>query len=92
MTLEGSASGATRAEITKKARVLAATYYGTECLRFTLASETCETDREEVLGGQTLGEHSTYTADWCADIEHRWCTPVYGPRYCLKCERKAYEL
>lgn len=88
MTLEGSASGATRAEIKEKVTALAATYYGTECLTITLGSETCETDREEALGGQTLSEHSTFTANWTADIRHRWETPVYGPTFCVTCEQK----
>lgn len=90
MTLEGSASGTSQANLTEKATGLAAVYYGTDCVRITLGDETCETERADGLGETAIREETTFTANWYADIHHRWTTPVYGPTYCAKCDKKSW--
>lgn len=82
MTLSGSVSGTSWAELMKRARDVAAAYYGTTCVEAQLSDEAVE-DIERTADGSI--DTLTFSARFTADEQHRIEAPVYGPPKCRDC-------
>lgn len=85
--LSGGVSGGSRAELTKKAREVAALYFGTRpsCVAVRLADAQCE-KLQRVADGTLSGE---FSAAFDALEDHRVETPSYGFPKCRDCERES---
>lgn len=88
MTLKGQVHGNNRTDLTKKAIEEAIRYYDTECVTIWLSRETANTnyiDTGRLSGTEFTAGPTTYSADYEADIKHRWGVTTDSQGKCLDC-------
>ena len=85
MTLKGSVSGSTRAEMMTAAQDAAANYLGTECVEITLVDERVAEDQIP-----TDPERVSFAAEFYADEHHDLERRSYGPDQCRKCGKQSW--
>lgn len=87
-SLTGTSIAANRAELEKRARAIAAQFYGTECVTVALSSASVESIQS---GGMATPYESTttgFTADWEAIELHRYEERAYGFPKCTGCGKE----
>lgn len=90
MTVSGTVSGTSRADLENKAREIAKTYYelrDSRCVSVWLRRETSES--EELHGdGVVTAAHTTFTAEFECGEEHKSNQATYGFPKCMYCNKE----
>lgn len=85
MSFTGTVRGENRAELVKKARAIAETYYGTGCVAVRLDDEVSDAEPYTVTSIRIV-----FTASFEAQEDHRVEARAYGPAECVTCNRKSW--
>lgn len=89
--LKGSATGASRKNITDRAFAEAKKYFDTECVSITLHHEHAETEYvHNNMFEPPVPAGTTFTADYTAAIEHKWSAPRAVIHECINCGITTY--
>lgn len=86
MSLAGTGSGPTRADIIKQAMETATSYYGIECVGVQLSNEVTLTINDGTTGDPWATANGGFAADWVADIKHNYWEGSYGRIECRHCK------
>lgn len=87
-SLTGTSTAASRAELEKRARAIAAQFYGTECVTVTLSNASVESIQSSSLTTPHESTTTGFTADWEAIEKHRYQHPGYGFPKCTRCGKE----
>lgn len=90
--LTGHGTG-TRAEIITTAQDQAARYYGladNRCVQVTLTDETATIQDAGTYTEMGKTIVTGFTANWAAEVSHRWEQRAYGFPKCVSCQKEKH--